>query len=351
MLKTTSTFTCLLLLTVSCTSSPKSPEKDETGSRDTDYIPDTATTPDTVDSGDSDTKLDTGTLDTGSYRIENVSTESGWISVLAGEVHSCGLRDDGSIICWGCEDVDPYDDDYGYDQGQCTPPEEISFKSLSEVWDDTSCGVDENDALHCWGLLGTIQFKSDGSSSIVDSSAEDSYACVLNSSNELECVGDFPEIPKEVSEAGSSDISVSSGYICSILTSGDLSCWNSHKPEGMFNKLTSTYTSISAGSYHACGIVSDGSLQCWSNDIDEDYGEATPPKGTFQQISVGNDFSCALSTKGHLSCWGRNDVGQSTPPSGIFTQVAAGWWHACAVRDDGHLVCWGGNASDQASVP
>lgn len=46
----------------------------------------------------------------------------GYVSVSSGHNHVCGLREDGSVVCWG-------DDQYG----QSSPPEDERFTSISRV--------------------------------------------------------------------------------------------------------------------------------------------------------------------------------------------------------------------------
>ncbi len=93
-----------------------------------------------------------------------------------------------------------------------------------------------------------------------------------------------------------------------------------------------TFTQVSAGVVHTCGVKTDGTVACWG---DNDYGQATPPAGTFTQVSAGGCHTCGVKTDGTLACWGDNDYGQATPPAGTFTQVSAGDHHTCGVRTDG----------------
>ena len=59
-------------------------------------------------------------------------------SVSAGGRHTCGVREDGSLACWGWDAV-----------GQATPPQG-RFTSVSAGWFHT-CGVREDGSLACWG--------------------------------------------------------------------------------------------------------------------------------------------------------------------------------------------------------
>ena len=58
--------------------------------------------------------------------------------ISAGWEHTCGLKADGSIACWG--------DDY---KGEATPPGD-RFASVSAGWSH-SCGVRDDGTVACWG--------------------------------------------------------------------------------------------------------------------------------------------------------------------------------------------------------
>ena len=66
-----------------------------------------------------------------------------FVSVSAGWVHTCGVRSNGSVACWGS---DYWDGDYA---GRATPPAG-SFVSVSAGLAHT-CGVRSNGSVACWG--------------------------------------------------------------------------------------------------------------------------------------------------------------------------------------------------------
>ena len=70
-------------------------------------------------------------------------------------------------------------------------------------------------------------------------------------------------------------------------------------------------------------------------------GKATPPGGEFASVSVGNGgHTCGVKQDGAVG-WGG---GEATPPGGEFASVSAGDFHTCGVKRDGAVACWGSQA-------
>ena len=93
-----------------------------------------------------------------------------------------------------------------------------------------------------------------------------------------------------------------------------------------------------------------GEVECWGDD---NFGEATPPKGQFASVSAGIDHTCGVLRDGSVLCWGRDYDGEATPPEGQFASVSAGFEYTCGVKTDGFIACWGNQARGvtQADFP
>ena len=74
------------------------------------------------------------------------SSDEDWLMVSSGGVHTCGVKLDGSIECWGCKE--------GWDYGQCSVPAG-TFLSVSAGFFHT-CGIKEDNSVVCWGCSGTF---------------------------------------------------------------------------------------------------------------------------------------------------------------------------------------------------
>jgi hypothetical protein len=109
-------------------------------------------------------QLGLGDTATEQYRYpQQVGDQDDWIDVQAGQNHSCGLRVEGSLWCWG-------ENSFGNlgtgDFTSHSSPFPIGDASYTDLSLDTfhTCAVDENADLWCWGRnvegqlgLGDIQ--------------------------------------------------------------------------------------------------------------------------------------------------------------------------------------------------
>ena len=247
-----------------------------------------------------------------------ILTNAPFSSVSTGNDHTCGLKTDGSVFCWGNPLVH---------YGKLSPPSG-SFSSVTAGGNHT-CGVKPDGSVVCWGANGNGQSRPPS--------------------------GSF------------SSVTAGFRHTCGVRADGSVACWGfnftgqSWPPYGSFS-------SVSAGFGHTCGVRADGSVACWGGEevvevprdlptfvkdirrgdsIPRYSGESSPPSGSFSSVTAGGNHTCGVRADGSVACWGDNRGGQSRPPSGSFSSVSAGGSHTCGVRADGSVVCWGINFADQ----
>ena len=211
--------------------------------------------------------------------------EGKFSAITAGWEHSCGIRTDGTAICWGNNRED-----------RAEPPEG-KFSAITAGWEH-SCGVRTDGTAACWGR------NSDGQTDAPE--------------------GEF------------STVSAGNDYSCGVRTDGTAVCWGNNW-EGRADPPGGRFSTVSAGNGHSCGIRTDGTAVCWGNNWE---GRAQPPSGRFSAISAGEAHSCGIRTDWTLACWGDNTDGRAEPPEGKFRAVTAGWAHSCGIRSNGTLECW-----------
>ncbi|MBV9787063.1 MAG: S8 family serine peptidase [Chloroflexi bacterium] len=216
--------------------------------------------------------------------------------VRAGRYHTCGLRLDGTITCWGRNDY-----------GQATPP--AGTFSQIDTGESHSCGLRPDNIVVCWGWNGYGQ---------IVAPTEPFVQLILGGHNS-----------------------------CGVRLDGTVQCWGNNR-YGQSSVPSITFTQFTPGGFFSCGIRPDDTVLCWGSDL---AGQLSPPSGAFTYISAGANHACGLRTNSTITCWGDNWRGQAGPPSGTFTYVAAGADHTCGIRTDGTLACWGRNYEGQATPP
>jgi alpha-tubulin suppressor-like RCC1 family protein len=253
-------------------------------------------------------------------------------SLSAGGQHTCAVQTDGSVACWGYNNL-----------GQATPPAG-TFSAVSGGFVHT-CGLQTDGTLACWGSNSSGQsVPPAGTFSAVN--AGDANTCGIKADGTVVCWGDNPAGQASPPAGTFSAISAGHGHTCGIQTDGTLACWGDNTA-GQASPPGGTFSSVSAGYAHTCGIKADGTLACWGSNAS---GQATPPSGTYVGVSAGGGHTCAVRADGTLACWGSNSSGLTSPPSGTFSSVSADprSLHTCGLRTDGTVACWGDDTAGQA---
>ena len=270
-------------------------------------------------------------------------------AVSAGYWHSCGIRTDNTITCWG-----------NNDSGQTDAPGG-TFNAISAGrWH--SCGLKSDNTVTCWGRFDWGQtYAPDGTFNAV--SAGWLLSCGLRYDNTITCwsTAEYEEAIHGTFKAVST---ANSRSLCGLRTDNTVTCW-SHPgpmtlvlPEGETVTVDSTtdapegtFTAITGGPNHSCGLRTDNTITCWGGRLDYEYGQTDAPEGTFIAVSGGLWHSCGIRTDKTITCWGNNGWGQTDAPDGTFNAVSAGVWHSCGLRTDKTVTCWGNNHLGQADAP
>ena len=187
------------------------------------------------------------------------------VKVESGSSHTCAVKQDGSLWCWG-------DNSYGQLGDGTTAPKNTPVQIISSgvnsvsLGDEHTCAVKTDSSLWCWGR---------------------------NSSGQL---GDGTN--------GTDD--------CDSSIQGN-DCNKSPVP------ITTGVNSVSLGGYHTCAVKTDSSIWCWGYNYygqlgDGTYSNSNTPvqimSSGVSAVSLGGYHTCAVKQDGSLWCWGRNEYGQ-----------------------------------------
>ena len=241
----------------------------------------------------------------------------------AGDQHSCAVRTNGTIACWGDNE-----------HGQADQPDG-QFRAVSAGWSHT-CGIRTNNTVTCWGSNSSGQSDSpEGQLTAI--SAGGSHTCALSTHKTITCWGYNEHGQADAPEGQFTAISAGGSHTCALRTTSTVACWGSNwasqtnPPDGQF-------TAISASSHHSCGLRSDATVICWGSNSS---GQSDAPEGQFTAVSTAGYHTCRLRADATVTCWGDNLYTRADAPDGPFTAISSGADHSCGLRTDATITCWG----------
>ncbi len=281
-------------------------------------------------------------------------------SVTASEKHTCALRANGAVSCWGGNAAGGTEGFLGNGGGPQDVPNPTLVAGLTGVSAISSssihtCALIADGTVKCWGSNGQGQ---------------------TGNGNRLDQTTPFlvPGLTDVVS------IKAGSLHTCALLVTGTSRCWGFNSG-GRFGDGTtqSSFTpvptsiqkavSLGTGSAHSCASFADGSASCWGNGQNGQLGNGTLTSTNVLPVSVAGlsaataifaagQHTCALDAAGLARCWGQNGNGQvgngafgvqlvPRPVSGLNLSVmmAGSAAHTCAVEATGAVQCWGFNGA------
>jgi hypothetical protein len=285
-----------------------------------------------------------------SYSSLTVGPALGEISV--GGYHSCGLKTDGTIICWGRNF-----------NGQASPPPGLIAVKLSAGHNHT-CALKADETVVCWGDNSQGQRNVPAGLLASQVGAGAAHTCAVKTDSSVVCWGvtsavdNKGQISVPAGLTGVAEVASGLDHTCALKTDKTVICWGDNG-SGQRNVPAGTAADYLSGRWlHICAVKPGGTPSCWGHGA----LAALPAGIVASQISPGNAHNCALKIDATVTCWGYGgqplpeawaQFGQTTVPAGLSSvaQVSSGGFHTCALRTDGTVVCWGLNENGQSSVP
>ena len=249
-----------------------------------------------------------------------------------GQTHSCALRTDGTIQCWG----------YNTD-GQADGPDG-QFSAVSAGGAHT-CAL-QNLSIDCWGNNDHGQTQQPVGAFRAVSAGPD-HSCGLLVGGSIKCWGNNSHGQIDVPSGRFSDVSAGENVSCAVRTDATITCWGGAADWSGLS--AEAFTTVAAGGSNSCALGTDQTITCRLNGGRPLFPGTQPeqPPGTFNALSVNADHGCGLTTANTITCWGWNAHRRTEAPPGTYISVSAGYEHSCAVRADGTITCWGRFAEEQ----
>ncbi len=281
-------------------------------------------------------------------------------SVSVGPKDTCTVDDDGKAWCWGANEHSQLGNGqpHGNSVARPAPVSELGNVRVVAVGYQHTCALKQDGTVWCWGdngegQLGTGTSVPDSAdplecmsiSSVVSLACESNYCCAARSDGTVWCWGDNAQGQLGDGTTNSRDTPVQVSGLHGV-------------------------TNIDAGGSHACAVESNGTVWCWGANGSGRLGDGTTQssphpvqvKGLPASVAVscGYSHTCALDENGRLWCWGNNlrgqlgteGIRQSFSPIQISSlthvvSMSAGTDHTCAWTIDKQLWCWGANDAGQ----
>lgn len=303
------------------------------------------------------------------------------IDVALGLGFSCALREDGTVACWGKNDVGQLGGghtDYGY--GRFPAPVMVEGREGLEELTDVmqisagqafACAVRDDASVWCWG---------------------NNSAGELGTGTYAE--GDFSPFAVEVEGVPAVDqIDAGAVHVCAVLQDRTARCWGGWggsyalggggqsvgrivtvRSELDDGSSMSGIVALSSGANQTCAILDDRrGGHCWGaseyGEVVDTFGAAVTPVQTgefedFVAVSAGKRVTCFLHETGHVTCHGRGPFGGETwsehwHPVALpvpeeegelaprVVEVSVDESARCLLFEDGTVRCWGDNYAGQ----
>ena len=261
-----------------------------------------------------------------------------WWAVSSGGASTCGIRLGGSLWCWGLNHRGQLGD--GTTNTRLAPVHVARGRAFSQVRVGyySTCAIAQSGWLWCWG---------------------DNVAGQLG-------LGDHTDRRRPaVLSGGWRDVAVGGWHTCGVKDDGSLWCWG----RNLFGQLgigsfgdrarptrvgtANSWTGVEASWTHTCARRTSGSVWCWGRNntgqlgdgsrIDRDEPQVAVRGTPFELFALTEGTTCGVGAAGGLRCWGSIPFGRLRRSDAGIARISGGWLHLCLVTRRGRRECVGHN--------
>lgn len=333
------------------------------------------------------------------------------VEIAAGGAHTCAVRVDGTITCWGAGGDGRLGNGAYVDSSFPVLVQGVNDAAHVTAGSNHTCAVEKTGRAICWGNNVNGQL-GDGSTSrsptpvpvmnandMVAISAGSAFTCAIRADSQVYCWGQtgeqlgFPNVINQpvisIPVQGLTDVAeveAGANHACARNGSGEVYCWGSNS-QGQLGQadagsasdiplkvdLPGKAVSVSAGSTHSCAVIDLTTTYCWGSNASGQLGNGSvasspiptkvvPGPNDFLGVAAGTNHTCGVRQTGGVACWGSNVAGQlgtgdtmmsTIPVTTMVTsakRVVSGASHSCALGMTGTIKCWGHNGNGRIGV-
>ncbi len=319
--------------------------------------------------GDGTTKTAYTTItNPGAFKAELAINLTNVAQLAAGNSFTCALLTDGTVSCWGMNNSAQIGTG-AFSSNVSTPTPVAGLSGVTSITSgmEHTCALKSDGTVWCWGEASNGQI-GDGVGHSLTSTQPGVSTWV---GTPTQAVG--------VSNA--TEIYAGSYHTCALISDGTMLCWGDDTHEQLGDvTLTGTMTftplvvhgvsgvahlATKSASNRTCVIYTDGTAACWGDNTSCAFGTTTSTTSSKTPVAIpglsgitsliqAEKNTCALKSDGTYVCWGDNTSGQlgteSTASTGCTKVTACGipsvtslvtGGTACAILTNGVLACWG----------
>lgn len=284
--------------------------------------------------------------------------------IAAGGRHTCVIKKDDSVWCWGDNSLGQLGD--GTVEARSGPVQVVALagNGVAEISGgiDHTCARTGGGDVYCWGdnlhgQLGVVDpegmkvpgggvpRKVEGLPPTKSISAGGKHTCVVEQAGLVWCFG----------ENGTYQL-------------GDGT--TDERPAPVKIDGVDNIAVVQNGDEHTCAQQQDGLLWCWGSNSTHQLGVAdvadsgqplaVKSLNSVKQLAVGDEHTCILKQDTTVWCWGYNGSGcvgygpgpdQAVPLkvfSARYIALNGSAFHSCAIAgNEGEIWCWGSNEHGQ----
>lgn len=302
-----------------------------------------------------------------------------------GGIHSCAIRANGAVWCWGdndtCTSGGQLGDGTTTSRSRAVPVIKTDNTPLTGIVEVAAnycntCARDTNGGVWCWGENSDNRL---GDGTVISRT---------KAAPVLAAAGGAPF-------TGAVSLTVGDHHSCVRKANGEAWCWGANAA-GQIGDTTTTNApvpvkvldgtlSVSAGRFHSCAVKADNSVWCWGQGFQGRLGNGKGDRtdgsnldqpvpspvvtalggavfGGAKSVAAGS-VSCTLGTTNAVSCWGVNNYGQVGTGAGSYVpapvlgldgkpltsveRLITSFTRVCAFQTSGKLLCWGRNSEGE----